>query len=282
MLISEYCFTQTQDFPVNFGLMGGLNVSYMEGSEIDALQNKYKNSPAPNNFSNFGLRFAYSLQKWIEIESGAFFSGNGFDLLLETSSNTALKNSGPQTVTTKLFRKRKIVFMEFPLALRLQTPYFSRAAFRIYGFGGARFGVVTKAEEKLVENTSTSTGIQENNDKNTLQTIDLLKDRTITNPSGKQIHYTYNDFYNRTNVSLVFGAGFEKRFKIIGIFIQGQYQYGLSNFDKLSDNAKKEIENFGSDTSKLSILYPDKSEAFFRSLQLSIGLNFYIKRSDNK
>jgi hypothetical protein len=129
---------------------------------------------------------------------------------------------------------------------------------------------VIRAIEKFINETNTSTGIQEKNDEDELQEIDLFQGKTINDSTGRQIHYSYDDFYRRNDFSLCFGVGFEKRFTSVGIFIQGQYQRGILNFYKLSNKARS------------NILYLDEPSAFFRSLQFSTGLNIFIDRSGKR
>lgn len=277
-------FLQAQDYPIHFGLMGGVNNCYMEGSEIDALEKQYKNTAEPLLTGNMGLRLAYNLKTWLEFESGAFFSGNGFELLLDSKSGVNWSGNMPRTVTANLYSIRKITFVEFPFSLRIQTPHFSKAKLRFYGFGGLRLGIVIKAIEKLVGETATSNfpNDGEKVDRKDLQTIDLLENRTLTDSAGRMLNYTYDDFYRRNDFSLSIGVGLEKRFTNVGLFFQGQYKYGLLNFNKLSDNARKEITNFGSDTSKSNVVFLGEPDAFFRSFQISVGFNVYFVKASRE
>ncbi len=284
IICSAPFFLHAKEVSVYFGLMGGLNVSYMEGSEIDALVKKYDSYSESIFSGNGGFRLAYSVKSWLEIESGAYFSGDGFKILLDSESGLDWSGDIPQDVEFNVYMARKVTFLEFPIYLRLQTPYFTGQNVRIYGFGGLRMGIVTKAEEKLIGETITSNfpNQGESVDKDDLLVVDLFKNETFTDSMGNKIHYTYEDFHRRNDLSLALGFGVEKRFDIAGLFIQGHYQYGLFNSNELSDKARKEIADFGTDTTSTNIVILGDPEALYRGFQFSAGFNIYINhKSDN-
>jgi hypothetical protein len=187
----------------------------------------------------------------------------------------------PRSVGVNMYSVRKITFLEFPLALRLQTPFISKPNIRFFGFGGIRTGVVSKAVEKIVKETVTSNfpNEGESTDREDYKETDLFKSKTYTDAAGNQVHYTYEDFYRRGNVSLHFGFGVEKRYLNVGFFIQGQYVYGLLNFNKLSDKARKELALYNTDGKTSNVIFLGEPGAFFRSIQISTGLNIFIPKS---
>jgi hypothetical protein len=282
MLLIPSILFASNDAPVNFGFLGGVNFSYMEGNDIEAMEIKYKSSAEFTLRGNFGIRAAYALKKWLELESGAFFSGNGYEMLIASADGGVDWSNGmPRSVSANLYNIRNITFLEFPLALRLQTPYFSNNRVKIFAFGGIRAGIVVSAKDKLVVETVTSNFPDQGDskDREDYSVTDLFQSRIITDSLGHQLHYTYNDFYRRGNISFVLGGGFERRYSVVGFFALGQYVFGLSNFNKLSTKARNELAAFQTDSSS-GVVFLGQPEAFFRSFQLSGGLNFYIPGSN--
>jgi hypothetical protein len=256
--------------PLNLGIMGGISLSYMDGSEIDGLESYYQSTADPVTTGNCAIHFGYSLLKWCEIQSGLFISGHGYEMLISNKSGIDWSSSMPLVVEVSLYAERKIVLMEFPLLLRLKTPYFSRLKFRIYGFGGIMCGFVFSAFENLIEEIVTYYPLEERTTREKVSSVNLFESRVISDSSGNQIHYSYNDYHRRGSSSLMAGFGMEKRFNYIGVFIQGQFVYGLKNFNRLSDKAKREIVD------SLGILVYEEQEAYFRSFQISTGFTFYF------
>jgi hypothetical protein len=99
LIVSAYA----EDVAINFGFNGGLNIAYMEGSEIDALELKYKNTANWTQSGNVGIRIAYTLKKWLELESGLFFSGNGFEILLDSESGLDWSGNMPRSVGVNMY-----------------------------------------------------------------------------------------------------------------------------------------------------------------------------------
>ncbi len=269
-----------EDAPVNFGLLGGVSLAYMEGSEIDALALEYESSAQNTLTGSGGLRIGYALKHWLEIETGAYLTGNGFEILLDSESGTDWSAGVPRGVTASVYRVRKVTFLTFPLSLRLQTPYFASQKVKIFGFGGFRAGILTAASERIVGETATANvpNQGENKDRDVLEKVNLLEDRTIEDSLGNVIHYRFGDYYRRGNLSLAVGLGLENRIGIVGLFIQGQYTHGLLNFNKLSDKARQELAAFESDSTQSNIVFLGDPEAYFRNFQVLAGVNVYISR----
>jgi hypothetical protein len=275
-------FAHAEDAPVNFGVLGGVSLAYMEGSEIDALEIEHGSSADITFTGSGGLRIGYMLRNWFEIETGAYLTGNGYEILLASESGTDWSDGMPRGVTASLYRVRKVTLLEFPLSVRLQTPYFSSQDVKIYGFGGIRAGIVTAASERIVGETATSNfpNQGESRSRDVLEKVDLMENRIIEDSLGNVVHYSFNDFYRRGNLSLTVGFGMENRIGIVGLFIQGQYTYGLLNFNKLSDKARQELAAFESGSEQSSIVFLGEPEAYFRNVQVSAGLNVYIRRPE--
>jgi hypothetical protein len=273
------CLLSAGDLPFNFGFSGGVNFGYMEGSEIDALELTYGHSASTITSGNGGLRFTYVLQKWLKVESGLHLSGNGFELLLASESGIDWSSGTPRSVETNLYSVRRVRTLEIPFSFRVQTPCFSKENVSLYAMAGLRMGFVVKAIEKLVVETIASNFPDqgESSDRDDLSETDLFQDRIISDTTGHQIHYTYDDFYRSNDLSYTFGAGIEKRYKNAGFFLEGHYQHGLLNFNNLSDRARKEIAQFGSDSGQTNIVLLGEPDAFFRTIQFSAGVTIYLQ-----
>jgi hypothetical protein len=267
--------------PVNFGFYGGLNFASMHGTDIDAMGLEYGNSAAGTTSGNGGIRIGYSLKNWLHVESGAFLSGNGFEFLLGSASGTVWSGGAPRNVTESIYSVRKVTFLEFPLLLKLETRPGDEDVFQLFGFGGLSGGIVTSAVDKIVRETTTSNIMDQNGstDRNDLAETDLFKDRTITDSLGHQLHYTYNDYYRHGNISIVLGAGLEKRYQNFGFFLLCRYMSGLLNFNSLTDKARKALASFSYNSSSSNVVFLGEPTAFFKSFQLSAGVNIYLQRT---
>ncbi len=269
------------ELPLSFGIVGGLNSASMQGSEMEGLAQTYGHEPGNLYRGNGGLRLSYALKEWLLLESGLFFSGNGYDLVLATQSGSSWDDGWPTSVELRVRVERKMTFLEAPLAFHLRTPMLGEGLIRLYAMAGMRFGVVVSATESFYGETITrSASGSEDNDTELLSETDLFASATYYDSAGHALHYTYGDFYRWNDLSLTLGAGVEKRFKNSGIFAQVHYQLGLLNFNDLSEQARRELAQYGSDTSTSGVVYLGEPEAFFRTVQISVGLNIYLPKQD--
>jgi len=268
----------SEEAPLNFGIYGGANFAYMEGSEIDALEVEYDSPAETIPAGNGGLRVGYAPKTWLEVETGVLLAGNGFQILLDSEGGTNWTGGMPREVKTYLYSVRRVTTLEFPIALKLRTPTMGSAEIRLFGFGGLRGAVVVSAVERVVQETVTSNFPNEGNtkDRHQLDRMDLFENETITDQDGNTIHYSYDDFYRRGNTFLFGGAGIEKRYWNLGFFLVAQYVYGVFSFNKLSDTAKKEIAAYNSPETSSGVVFLGEPESFFRNAQISGGLNFYF------
>jgi hypothetical protein len=267
-------------FPFQLGLKAGYSNAQMHGSEIDGLVAKYGNSATAISAANAGIRFAYSLKKWLDIEIGPSLSGNGFKLQLATQSGIDWSSGYPREFTANLFDERVVYFLEIPLGLRVKTSYLSSKVLSLYGGAGINYGFVFSASENMfVETTTDNFPNQGSTSKGkNLQSLNLFEDRIITDTAGNQLHYSFNDYYRKNNIFLAGEIGIEKRLENVGFFFEVHYEQGLLNFNKLSAKARTELAAFHADTTTSNIVFLGEPDAFFKNIKFSLGLNIYFSK----
>ena len=282
LIVFAPCVLFAEEYPIDFGLVGGLNSATMQGSELDALEAKYGNSPQSSTLGSGGIRVAYALKQWLKFESGVFLSGKGFEIKVQGQSGVDWSGDMPHTVDANYYFARRITFLEIPATLRLQTPYFSSQQVSLYAITGLRFGFVVSAAEKYIEETVTSNFPDQGSstDRNVISETDLFETQILTDTAGHQIHYSYDAFYRRFDIALTIGGGIEKRYNSVGFFLEGQYQHGFMNFNNLSATARKELAQFNSTATTSNTAYFGQPEAFFYAMQVSVGINIYIAKHD--
>lgn len=271
------------DAPINIGALGGLSMAGINGTIMEPVRLKYGNYPVPRWFGAGGVRVGYSLFRFLELESGVHLTGNGFEIFLDgVTTDIDFSYSLPRITEKNLYLVRKITFLDIPLSVRLQTPFFSNARLRFYTFAGLRTGFVVRAVDQLVGETATGTIVDENysTKRETLEEVDLFKDRVIVDENGTIINYTYDDFYRRTNLSWQIGLGFEKRIRSISIFLQYQIYQGLVNFNKVPDWAERASSNPENVTAQNVVTFQETT-SYFNGVQIAAGITVFIpKKTD--
>jgi hypothetical protein len=272
----------SDDASINIGIIGGLSMAGINGTEMDAIKLQYDNMPVPRWFGAGGVRIGYPIFRFLELESGLHLSGNGFEVFLDgVTTDIDFSYNLPRITEYNVYFKRRIIFLDIPLSLRLQTKFSSKRHFRFYTFAGLVTGFVVSAVDQLIGETATGTIVDESysTKRETLEEINLLKDREIVDDSGNVIHYTYDDFFRRTNLSWQVGLGFEKRIRSISIFFQYQIFQGLLNFNKVSDRARSELSAQSNGAAPESENFQETT-AYFRGVKVSLGITVFIPKQN--
>lgn len=263
-----FAYTDTGSAQADFsiGFTGGLNIASMHGSDIDALTETAHSKGAVKAAVTAGFSLTYKFKKIVAIQSGASITGKGFRVLLDQASGSG--------GSAKLYYRRSINYFEVPLLFKtIFTDRYSKISTHL--FAGPAIGFPIFAEDKIYAKISQSTYMGgTERDTEVLDRLNLFRDETYTDSAGNELHYTFDDFHRRVDISLMAGLAFEKVYGFTSFYFEMKYNQGLLNFNDLSDKARKEIALYNNpDTSNVIV---NEMEAKFRNFSISIGTNIYI------
>lgn len=263
---------------ISLGFIGGVNLGTMHGKSMDGLDAIYGDNSTSLRFSGNGIiAVTYQFHRLLAVQSGVTFSGKGFKVLLAKEY--------VEGVTIERFLLRSINHLELPLIVRLslkkkRNDLMSGAGKVFFHvFAGVGFDCVIKASDnEYLKYTYDSTSLSNSqNGKDNVDEVDLLKDKTYTDTLGNKLHYSYDSYFRRADITAIAGCSIEKRFDAVGILLQFQYLQGLLNFNEVSDRAKEELSNYVDSKKPYLISMNRDQNSRFRTFSITAGIVIYLK-----
>lgn len=263
---------------IGLGFIGGVNIGTMYGKGIDGLDAIYgKNSTSLRFSGNGSIAATYQFHKLLAAQTGLTFTGKGFKVLLAKDYSDG--------VTTERFLMRSVNHLELPLMVRLMLKKkhadlmsgAGKVTFHV--FGGVGFDLVIAASDnEYLKYTYDSVSVSNSqNGKDKVANVNLLSDTTYTDSMGNKLHYSYNDYFRRADITAIVGCSVERRFDAVSIFLEFQYLQGLLNFNDVSERAEKELSNYTNSVKPYLISMNRDQNSRFRTYAITAGITIYLK-----
>ena len=274
--ICAFAKSDKSEYPsFSMAIQGGGNFATMFGSNIDALLSSACGDGTLKASINAEMSLTMQFNRILAVQTGIGGAGKGFRILLDYESGHLGKAS--------LYYRRNISYLEVPLLLRsiffAERGYNTGGAFHL--FAGPLLGIVATARDKVYAKiTEVDWAGNETKKTDHIDNVDLMESVVWEDTASHKVHYSFDDFYRRVDMSLVIGFAIERRFSVSGLFLECRYVQGLLNFNNLSEKAKKELEEYYSDDiqGEFSIY---QLEAKCRTIYVSLGVNTYFKQYKN-